>query len=159
MKHSGYTHAREWPYKNVERRIFAEQYVEDKFGKNLIVYKFFCFGGEPKIVQVIQDDKTAKETIDYFDVDWNLLEMRTHCPNSKMHLPKPEKLDEMLSICRKLSAGFPFIRVDLYLVNDIIYFSEYTFYSDAGFIKYEPSKWDDIMGEWLELPDKCRICK
>ena len=153
LKYNYYWNCREWPYKNVPRRILVEKYMEDNSnkGKNLNVYKIFCFNGEPKIFQVIQNDKTQDETIDYFDADWNLLKMKQSYPNSAIPLNKPQRVNEMIDIAKKLSNGFPFLRVDLYEINGSIYFSELTFYSDAGFGKFQPPEWDDKLGEWIKL--------
>ena len=51
---------REWPYKNVKPRIIAEPLLKDdatKAGEQecLTDYKFFCFGGIPKIVYISKD--------------------------------------------------------------------------------------------------------
>ncbi|MBR5061524.1 MAG: glycosyl transferase, partial [Prevotella sp.] len=45
LKKNYYYIAREWPYKNVKRRIIAEEYIEDEKTKELRDYKFFCFNG------------------------------------------------------------------------------------------------------------------
>ena len=146
-----YEHAREYPYKNVKPRILAEEFVGN--GKDvLIVYKVFCFGGVPKIIQVIQGDKTKNETIDYFDEGWNLLPLKQNFPNSENHLPKPDCLQEMLELSQKLSSHRPFLRVDWYIVEGQLKFSEFTYYSDAGFAKFSPEEWDYKLGEWIELP-------
>lgn len=80
--------------------------------------------------------------------------MRQNHPNSKTPLPRPECLEEMLSIAAKLSEGIPHVRIDLYQINGRVYFSEYTFYSDAGLAEFQPPEWDEILGSWLELPAK-----
>ena len=146
-------HAREWPYKNVPPRILAEEFV-GKEDECLIVYKVFCFGGEPRIIQVIQGDKSKDETIDYFDENWNLLPLRQNFPNSLNHLPKPDCLQEMLELSNKLSSHRPFLRVDWYIIDGKLKFSEFTYYSDAGFAQFEPEEWDYKLGEWIELPLK-----
>ncbi len=153
LKNNYYWRGREWPYKNVKPRILVEQYMQDKNSDVLPVYKFFCFDSEPRIIQTIQNDKQPNESIDYFDADWNLLELRQNYPNSKAPLPKPDLLEEMLTLTRKLAQGKQgFIRVDLYVVNGRIYFSEYTFFSDGGFAYFEPPEWDAILGRWITLP-------
>ena len=128
--------------------------MEDSSNVNLNVYKFLCFDGEPRIIQTIQNDKTAHESIDYFDLDWNLLELKQNYPNSAHPLKKPELLEDMIAISRKLCEGFPFIRTDLYEINGRVYFSELTFYSDSGMAKFDPPEWDEKIGSWLKLPEK-----
>lgn len=143
---------REWPYKDVKPRIIAEKYMQDEGSVNLPVYKILCFNGEPKIIQTIQNDKTPEESIDYFDTDWNLLDLRQNFPNSEVPMERPETLAEMLSLAEKLSQGHSFLRTDLYNINGKTFFSEITFYSDAGFAKFDPEAWDEILGGWIKLP-------
>ena len=154
LKRKYYYGKREWPYKNVKPRIIAEQYMEEENSDILKVYKIFCFNGEPKLFQTIQNDKTKDESIDYFTTDWTLLDIRQTFPNSAKPVSKPEKLAEMLEIAKILSDGFPFIRTDLYSINNKSYFSELTFYSDSGAAAFEPPEWDEILGSWIELPEK-----
>lgn len=154
LKDNYYIHAREWPYKNVPPQIIAEKFLDDGKNKVLPVYKIFCFNGEPYLIQVIQNDKQPNESIDYFDLNWNKLKLRQNYPNSKNPLEKPIKLEEMLAIARKLTKGIEFVRCDLYIVDGKIYFSEFTFFSDAGFEPFKPNKWDYILGDLLILSSK-----
>ncbi len=57
----------------------------------------------------------------------------------------------MVHIARKLSAGFPFVRVDLYDSYGKIYLSELTFVPTGGYMKIEPQEVLREWGEWLEL--------
>lgn len=154
MKKNYYWHAREWPYKNVKPRILAEKYIHDDSqgdNDNLIVYKIFNFEGAPTLIQVITNDKSENESIDYFDTNWSLLDLRQNFPNSKRHLNKPSKLEEMLELSRKLSAGFHFLRVDFYEVGEQVLFSEFTFFSDAGVERFYPEEWDFRLGKLIDL--------
>lgn len=157
LSHNYYWSCREWPYKNVKPRIIAEEYMEEEGFKVLNVYKIFNFNGKPRLIQVIQDDKTLEETIDYFDTQWNRLELRQNYPNSKKSLPCPEQLDEILELAEKLSQGIPFVRTDFYIINGKIYVSEFTFYSDAGMAKFHPTEWDYVLGDYILLPCKKEI--
>lgn len=144
---------REWPYKNVPPKIIAEKYMQDGDTLILNVFKVFNFAGIPRIIQVIQNDKTPDETIDYFDIDWNLLEVRQNYPNSVNHLKRPANLDEMLRLSAKCSQGIPFVRTDWYCINGNTFFSEFTFYSDAGFERFYPNSWDMILGNYIQLKE------
>lgn len=132
---------REWPYKDVPPRINAEKYVEDLGHTNLPVFKVFCFNGEPKIIQTIQNDKQPDESIDCFDMQWNLLELRQNFPRSTTHYIRPRMLKKMLSLAKQLAVGHSFIRIDLYQINGDVMFSEYTFYSDSGMARFTPEEW------------------
>ena len=157
LKINYFYRSREWPYKNVKPRIIAEKFMKDSNQENdgsLNVYKIFCFGGKPYIIQTIQNDKTPEETIDYFDTDWNLLELRQNFPNSKQPLSKPQTLEEMLTLAEKLTKGHPFLRADFYEIDGNVYFSELTFFSDGGMASFEPEEWDYKLGDLIELPKK-----
>lgn len=153
MQRNYYLTCREWPYKNIVPRLFAEAYISDQTNPVLPVYKIFCFEGQPRVVQAIRNDKQKDETIDYFDTQWNKLDLRQNFPNSPVLPDRPENLDTMLDIARKLSQGHAFIRIDLYEANGCVYFSEYTFYSDAGFAEFHPDHWDETLGSWINLPE------
>lgn len=155
LKQNYYWSSREWPYKNVKPRVLVEEYMEDPGSKALPVYKFFCFDGVPKIIQSIQNDKQENETIDYFDTQWNRLELRQNFPNSENPLPRPEKLEEMVALAGELAKDkMGFIRVDLYNIGGALYFSEYTFFTDSGMAKFHPETWDKTLGDWVTLPNE-----
>ena len=150
-----YLTGREWPYKNVPRKIIAEKYMEQENGDGLRDYKFYCFAGVPKVVGIYQDRNTYKETTgDFFDMDFNWLDFTFNMPNAKVKPYKPSHFEEMIRIAEILSEGIPHVRVDLYLSNDKIYFGELTFFDGSGFDKIEPIGWDYKLGSWIKLPDK-----
>ena len=149
-----FNYMREWPYKDIQPRVIAEQYMQNGEERNLKVYKVLNFNGVPRIIQTIQNDKTPDESIDYFDTEWNILELRQNYPNSKVPTPRPATLEKMLELSATCSEGIPFLRTDWYEVNGEVFFSEFTFYSDAGMEPFYPSKWDAILGDWITLPAK-----
>ena len=148
-----YKWQREWPYKNVKPRIIIEQFIEDDVNPELRVYKVFCFNGRPYIIQMINGDKTDHEYINYYDVDWNLLEIKQNFPNGPIDA-KPLLLDKLLKLSSQLSENIPFLRTDFYIAQGKILFSEFTFFTDAGMEPYIPEKWDFILGDMLILPSK-----
>lgn len=155
MKVDGYIKNKEWPYKNVPRRIIAEQFMEDKETNELRDYKFFCFNGVPKLLFVATGRGRLKEpNFDWFDMSYNHIKLKTEHPNSDInHLPqKPTAFEEMKKVAAKLSAGLPHVRIDLYEVNGKVYFGEYTFFHWSGVNRFEPAEWDVKLGEWIDLP-------
>lgn len=155
MKVDGYVKNKEWPYKNVPRRILAEEYMEDVETKELRDYKFFCFNGEPKLLFVATGRGTQKEpNFDWFDMSYNHIQLKTEHPVSDInHLPKkPHSFEEMKEVAAKLSVGMPHVRIDLYEVNGKVYFGEYTFFHWSGINHFEPEEWNERMGQWIELP-------
>ena len=149
-----YLSGREWPYKDVQRRIIAEKYMEDASG-DLKDYKFYCFNGVMKFVMINSDRNTSKPTrADYFDRDFNWLDFTWGYSHAEVHPQKPNQFEKMVAIAEKLAKGLPHIRVDLYDCNGKIYFGELTFFDGSGFDKIEPEKWDYKIGDMLELPQK-----
>ena len=144
---------REWPYKNVPRRVFAEEYLEDASGE-LRDYKFFCFNGEVKYLYVATDRQSGDLRFNYFDSDFNLLDMWQSHPRSDYPIAKPKVFDEMKRLAGELSKGQPEVRVDLYEVNGKIYFGEFTFFSLGGMATFHPDEWDFVWGEHIVLPEK-----
>lgn len=154
LKQDLYKDSREWPYKNVPKRILAEEYVEDKETKELRDYKFFCFDGQVNFLFVGSERQKPGEDVkfDFFDKDYNHLIIRQGHPNSKVLPSKPSCFDEMKSIASNLSKGIPHVRIDLYEANGKVYFGEMTFYHFGGFVPFEPASWDKIFGEMIKLP-------
>ena len=75
-------------------------------------------------------------------------------PDFDREVPLPKFKDKMIELAEKLSAGYPFLRVDFYEIGDQIYFGELTFYPASGFGPFVPEEWDLILGSWIELPNK-----
>lgn len=152
MKRNYYWQSREWPYKNVVPKIFAEAYMEDQFGE-LRDYKWYCFNGEPKVFFIASDRLKKEETkVDFFDTDFNHLPFIKSRPNSKEQLKKPAGFEKMKELASKLSEGIPEVRVDFYDVDGQVYFGEYTFFSGGGMGPFTPNEWDYTLGQWITLP-------
>lgn len=116
-------------------------------------YKFMMFNGECKCIFVCTGRQSTGLMIDIYDSNWNLLPIRRDCPNSGKTISKPKHLKEMLAMAEKLArfVDNAFVRVDLYDINDKIYFGELTFYPNGGFGNFYPIEWDYILGSWIEL--------
>lgn len=147
---------REWPYKNIKPRIIAEQYLCDD-SNELRDYKFFCFDGQVKALFVATDRMSDSEEtkFDFFDSNFQHLDIRNGHPNSLKPLKKPLLFEEMKYLASKLSRGIPHLRVDFYEVDGQVYFGELTFFHWSGFTPFEPKKWDEIFGQWISLPSIC----
>ena len=154
MKISGYDTLREWPYKNVVRRIIAEPYLEDKETGELTDYKFFCFNGAVKAMFVGTERGTGDVKFDFFDEDYNHLDLVQLHPMSSHPRPKPRQFELMKELASRLSEGIPHVRVDLYECDGNVYFGELTFFHHGGVVPFHPESWDYIFGSWLQLPEK-----
>ena len=142
----------EMQYKDIPPRIIAEEYIEEVDG-NLHDYKIHCFNGEPKYIQVIGnrnlETHTALEC--YFDTAWNKMNFTDVFPMYQKDIEKPFKLNEMIEVAKKLSQNFKYVRVDLYIIRDAIYFGELTFTSGNGIYKWSPETADIEVGKLIKL--------
>lgn len=156
LKHDFYKQSREWPYKDVRRRIIAEQYISPAPNANdLPDYKFFCFNGKPQYCQVITGRGTGKMYFDFFDKDWN--HQPFHEPQkygfATPEPQRPQRLNEMWTMAEKLAEGKPFSRIDFYQIGDKIYFGEITFYPTGGMGGFDPEEYDRIFGDMISIYD------
>lgn len=156
LKSDIYTRLREWPYKNVRRRIIAEKFLSDNTHADLPDYKFYCFNGEPMYCQVIRG-RNELETIDFYDMEWNhmpFVGLNPVAKNGNTPVARPLHLDNMIAVCKKLAKDTPFSRIDLYVINNKEYFGEITFYPMSGLGEFRPKEWNVKLGEWIKLPGK-----
>jgi hypothetical protein len=154
LKRNFYYIGREWPYKNVEPRILAEEYLEDHATSELRDYKFFCFNGEAKALFIASDrqNPTTETKFDFFDMQFQHLNFTNGHPNSEKVLSKPSTFDEMKHLAEVLSHNIPHVRVDFYDVDGKVYFGELTFSHWGGFVPFDPPEWDRTFGDWIILP-------
>lgn len=152
LRENYYSGYREWPYRDVPRRVLAEQFMEDENGElDLVDYKFFCFNGDPFMMYISQDH-SEHPTTDFFDMDFQRLPIRMKDPNSEGIVRKPEHFEEMKRLATILCKGIPHLRVDFYIVNNRVYFGELTFFHNAGFTEIHPEEWDRRIADMIKLP-------
>ncbi len=150
-----YDYNREWPYLNVKPRIIAEAYMEDSTHRELRDYKFFTFGGVPKVLYIAQGRGRGEHTVaDFFDMDFNHLDFTIDHDMAPVPPEKPARFEQMKCLAAVLSQGTPQLRVDFYEVDGKIYFGEMTFFHCSGLEPFHPESWDRIFGDWVVLPEK-----
>lgn len=155
LDYNYYMLGREWPYKNVEPKLIAEDFLESDSSRDLLDYKFMCFNGNVKCVFVCSRRGTKDGLrVTFFDLDWNLLPFTRSHPAEDSPIPKPQSLKLMVELATKLSMGIPFVRVDFYEKDGKVYFGEMTFFPGNGYEAFEPEEWDYKLGEWIKLPNK-----
>lgn len=130
--------------------IIAEEFLKQD-GHNPNDYKFFCFDGKPYCVYVNTSHFVDGEAaISFYDLNWNYIKVK-YADYKSVKIEKPQKFEEMLEVAKKLSAGFPFVRVDFFNIGDDIYLSELTFDSGDGHRKFTPSSFDEELGKQFRL--------
>lgn len=148
LKCNFYWEAREWPYKNVKRCVFAEKYIQDFEDDGLVDYKFYCFDGMVDCVMACLDRHIKHPRFYFFDREWNLKRWNVwgeEAPDN-FSLPMPKGLDKMFELASVLSKGIPFVRVDLYNIAGYIQFGEMTFYPNGGFVLHILPETDSFFG-------------
>lgn len=151
LRQDYYACDREWPYKDIERKIIAEKFLDDGSGHGLIDYKVFNFGGEPKLIQV-DFDRFAGHKKNLYTTDWELCDFEFNYPSHpEVEIPKPKQLDKILEASKILSKGHPYLRTDFYVVGDNVYVGEITFYPASGYGKFNPDEYDKKFGDMIDL--------
>lgn len=142
---------REWVYQNMPRHIIAEKYLEDETGE-LRDYKFYCFNGEPRFMQLEVGRGTDHNTRNFYDMDWNLMPFGKELPhNPNINVTRPQMFGEMQKIAHDLCKPFQYVRVDLYQVCGKIYFGELTFFPAGGAPDFVPAEYDAVVGKMWKL--------
>lgn len=143
----------EWGYKYIKPRILVYKYYDD-IHNNKLKYKVLCFKGEPKIIKVIYFED-GNYYSNFYDLEWNLFDLKQSCPNIQKIIEKPKYFCEMLDISKKLSVDFyHFVAIELIETQSQIYFSKFDFYSDDITLPLSNQIYDFEFGRYIELPQK-----
>lgn len=140
----------EWQYRWIEPELFIEEFLDGGQGKVPEDYKFFCFDGRVRFLQVDQD-RFSKHSRTMLDRDFRPLPFSFCYPRFQGEITKPASFDQMIILAEKLAAGLRFVRVDFYDVGRPI-FGEMTFHPDGGIGRFEPPEWDGILGRLFRDP-------
>lgn len=146
----------EYHYQYIKPMIFAEKIIGLNCAEKYEI-QFFCFNGEPKHILVRNDlgDAAKQPFAISYDMNWNRVQDRK-CEDMSIFIPKPKKLNEMITIATKLSAPFPQVRIDLYYVDEQIIFGEMTFTTSGNILFNYTEQTIKKWGEELVLPKKLK---
>lgn len=153
-------HLDEWFYGAITPRVFAEQDLRDPQGRVPADYKVLVLNGAAHVVQVFEG-RGERLVRTMFDRDWTFLPVyRSEQPGGPpIRMPasiapkRPACLAELLAAAEQLAAPFPFVRVDMYVVDDAPVFGEMTFLPSGGYVALEPRAFDRELGAQLRLPE------
>lgn len=120
-------------YIGVEKNVLLENMLTTKEDPIPIDIKVHCFNGTPVIVQFIGGEHGNKNRKTY-DAEWvenNWFEdVGAGLDVNLDDVPK----DEVIKNAKILSKGFAYVRIDFFLINHEIFFSEFTFTPFASYI-------------------------
>ena len=139
----------EFFYNQINNCIIAEKLLT----KDIIYdYKIHCFRDNKKnlrqIIQIMWGPKNDRHKVIY-DANWRPLSYNYAIPSDKQVFHKPKQLKKLLELASKLSSDFNYVRVDLFVIHNHIYFGELTFTPAAGFGKFSPMCYDLTWGNWI----------
>lgn len=142
----------EWAYQGIERRIIVERLLKDEEGKLPKDYKFFVFHGKCRLIQV-DFDRHEKHSQSFYNRQWGYLNLKRTKPKGKIE-KAPKNYIKMLEIVENLGKKFDFVRIDLYSLNNKIFFGEITHYPAAGIKPFIPQIFDFELGKhWKIEPE------
>ena len=128
---------------------------------SIIDYKIWCFDGKPECVWACRNREKMTVEVASYDLDWNHHPEHSiytgHYMKSTIPFNRPKSLDRMLEVASILSEGFPQVRVDLYEVDDKVYFGELTFTSNFGMMEFYTDEYLEYLGSKVNLLGVKRI--
>lgn len=145
LNRSPYLSAREKNYKYLRRRLISEPMLAD--AENTKDYKFFCYRGEPKVIQVDSMRHTAHKRSIY-SAEWKVLDITYNFPRGDVE-KAPLCFEEMLTACRVLSKDFTFVRVDFFICGDRFYVGELTHCPESAHGRFGSIKEEKIFSDIL----------
>lgn len=142
-------------YRDIERKIIIEEYIENKAsGGDLYDYKFWCFNGKVKYIQFLSERNTDGLKMAFYDKEWVKQNFVYSYPLDSKTIKRPDNLQEMIALAEKLSEGFNHVRVDFYRMDDgRIFFGEMTFTSASGACKWNDENINRYFGDLIKLPE------
>lgn len=139
----------EYHYAFIKKKILIEEFICEE-NEVLTDYKFWCFNGKPEFMYISDDGSNDPHT-DFFDMNFNHLDISMRDPNHKVIPNKPKNFEKMKEFSTILSKDFKFVRVDFYEYKEKLYFGELTFYPNAGYLHYRSKNYDLEFGSKLKL--------
>lgn len=141
----------ELQYRNMKHKIIVEEYLGNPEGLPPEDYKFYCFHGKAYCVMLCEGREEGWPKFYFFDRDFNLMRINRDSKNAPegFSLPKPEKIDEAFAVADRLSKGFPFVRVDLYVTKQGVRFGEMTFTPAAALDNKRLPETDLLFGSMM----------
>ncbi len=137
-------------YSAIKPRIIIEKYLHDENQPTLIDYKIWCFNGEPECVLVVSGREESSYNLNLYDLKWNSISHHITKHKNSADIDKPQTLDDMLKISKKLSEGLKQVRIDFYEINGEIIFGEFTMATGFG---YFTNEYYEYLGSKIDLSD------
>lgn len=151
-KNQYYRGGMEWAYKDVKPLLLIEKYLEEMGQEIINDYKFLCFNGVPKFVQI--DLERGNNTYRcFYDMEWRKQDFsKGNIKRYQGEIEKPSNFNEMKEVAIKLANNLPFVRIDLYAIEGKTIFGEMTFYPSDARSRFVPDEYNKIIGDYFIVP-------
>ena len=142
-----YYKSREKNYRDIPPRIVCEQFISPRDKRGLIDMKTYCFHGEAKFLNICYTEN-GKEYSGLFTLTGESLGAQDD--SCRMEVPDIYQISKVVSLSQQLAKPFDFVRVDFYLADEKIYFSELTFHSGGGIVPVKPDDLNVRLGSYFD---------
>eukprot|EP01083_Nonionella_stella_P111366 326606_1 len=145
----------ELQYQYIEPKVFIEQYL----GDDIVDYKLHTVNGKVELVEV-NFDRAVREAngqfvrVNFYGVKpWRILDGVSNTfvsyNDPKTQIKEPPHLDTMIAFAEAFTSAhsFAFCRVDLFIVDNQVYFGEFTFSPAGDCIRWYPLSFEQ---RWFE---------
>ncbi len=147
-------------YAKIKPCIIAEELLDSSTqpcrSTSMVDYKIWVFAGKPMFIMCLWNREKFHANVALYDLDWNFHPewsvWTSHYVMPQEHIPKPTCFEKLIEVAGKLGNELPVVRVDLYVVNNKIYFGEITLTSQGGYMDYFTKEFLDKMGKLTKLP-------
>lgn len=143
---------REWQYDIKTNKIIIESFISDDLNDDLKDYKYFCFNGVPKYIQV-DSERFQGHKRNFYDLNWKEQPFTIMYPRSKDSIDVPKNLNRMNEIAETLAKSLQkelnFSRIDLYNLDGEILFGEVTFHPGGGCEPFSNYEYDLKLGQMI----------
>ena len=153
FRHKHYLYSKELVYAMAPRRILVEPFLSaNKNG--LDDYKLHCFNGIPRFIQINYNSTDSKERVmindDMQQIDFPFASGQ----EIDWHPHNTSEINKMIKISKNISKFFRFIRIDFFIVDNLIKIGELTLHPMAGFMLRNSANIDFEWGKLIDLDEK-----
>ncbi len=141
-------------YMGIHPRIIAEEYLCDpQTGGWAADYKLYCFNGEAACILLVANREKGSHNLNriMLDRDFKPLDLlKGPMPRVELEEYRPEDPEKLITVAETVSGGFPFVRMDLYVVSGRILLGEMTFSPMGCINEYFSDKAQKWLGDWMD---------
>ena len=158
---SVYAQGIEYAYAAIPPKLIVEKYMRPDPTALLTDFRLYTFHGEVKFFRGTTGVANHIPAFAY-DKFGHPLNIRAEHDNHDFKGPHPvlpPQCTEMIELAEILAGGVDFVRVDLYLIGEQIYFSEITNFPLGGFIEFIPDSFNKQVSSYYKSFDVCSFNK